>query len=157
VSVVLMWSTPKFVFLVLVILTCPAPIIIGIGYIKPADTKKFPINKPIQKIGPAHSQTVFDLDQWRREEARAEAARIQVKFSRVFIQFSPHSHPNSPHPTPTPTPRGSIVWQGKSLSFLFHFSSYYLIWFHYSLLIYNVPLKFGSIIVPCPRNLIKKD
>jgi hypothetical protein len=129
VSVVLMWSKPKFVFLVSVILTWSAPIIIGIGYIKPADTKKFPINKPIQKIGPAHSQTVFDLDQWRREEARAEAARIQVKFSRVFIQFSPHSHPNSPHPTrtPTPTPRGSIVWQGKSLSF---FVSFFVILFN---------------------------
>jgi hypothetical protein len=82
----------------------PAPIIIGIGYIKPADTKKCPINKPTKLAQPA-------VKQWLHEEERAEVAQIQVKFLHVFIQFTP---------PPTP-PRGSIVWQGKSLSFLFYF------------------------------------
>jgi hypothetical protein len=51
---------------------------------------------------------------------------------------------------PTPYPVDPLCGKVNHY-FWFHFSSYYLIWFHYSL-IYNVPLKFSSIIVPCPRN-----
>jgi hypothetical protein len=65
----------------------PAPIIIGIGYIKPADTKKCPINKPTKLAQPA-------VKQWLHEEERAEVAQIQVKFLHVFIQFTPPP----PHP-----------------------------------------------------------
>jgi hypothetical protein len=38
VSVVLMWRAPKIIFLVLAIFIRPTPMIIGIGYIKPANT-----------------------------------------------------------------------------------------------------------------------
>jgi hypothetical protein len=42
-SVVLMWPLQRSVFFVSVIPTWPAPMIIGIGYIKPVDTNNNPL------------------------------------------------------------------------------------------------------------------
>jgi hypothetical protein len=79
--------------------------------------------------GPQSQIVVFDLKQWQHEEAK-------------FLAIG-SPHPNTPNPGhPGPLPCGSIVWQGKLLSFVS---------------LYNVPLKFGFIIVSCPSNLINND
>jgi hypothetical protein len=82
---------------------------IGIGYIKPADT-----NKKALWIGLARSQTVFDLEQWQREETWTEVrGRGEVQ---IFGQWSFVTSSTPPHPLiPWISLCVQLTLQGKSL------------------------------------------